>query len=110
MDNKSVLGKVKDALLTVGVPVSHYLAAKQPNKYIVWAEDSSYSAARGDDVCTFSIVEGTVHYFTREEFDSKTEVIQTALTNADIAWRYNSVQYEKDTGYIHHEWVWRLGV
>ena len=31
---------VETALLTVGVPVSHYFAAKKPDQYIVWAEDS----------------------------------------------------------------------
>ena len=34
------LVEIKNALLTVGVPVSHYSADKKPDKYIVWAEDS----------------------------------------------------------------------
>lgn len=106
----NALKTVKDALLKVGVPVSHYRAAKQPDKYIVWSEDSSPKSMWGDDECTFQIIEGTIHYFTRTEFDSIAERIQTELNRAGVVWRYNSIQYEDDTGYIHHEWVWKAGV
>lgn len=106
----NALKTVKDALLAVGVPVSHYRAAKQPDKYIVWSEDNSPKAAWGDDGCTFQIIEGTVHYFTRTEFDVNVEKIQLELSGAEIVWRYNSIQYEDDTGYIHHEWIWKAGV
>jgi nucleosome binding factor SPN SPT16 subunit len=51
---------------------------------------------------------GTIDYFTKTEFDPIVETIQEKLNSIDIAWRLNSVQYEKDTGYIHYEWAWEM--
>lgn len=99
---------VKDALLTVGVPVSHYTAIKKLDKYIVWAEDSSGDTLWADGKMIGQVVQGTIDYFTRTENDSKVHKIQQALTDADISYRLNSIQYEDDTRYIHYEWVWEM--
>lgn len=96
---------LKAALLTVGVPVSHYVAYKQTDKYIVWAEDGQAGSQCGDDGATNQIVQGTVDYFTKAEYDENVGAIQTVM-NGVVSWRLNSVQYEDDTGYIHYEWVW----
>ena len=98
--------KIKAALLTVGVPVSHYSATKQLNKYIVWAEDVQRDAVYADDVLQTQIIEGTIDYFTKSEYDVNVDAIQTALNDAGISFRLNSIQHEDDTGYIHYEWVW----
>jgi hypothetical protein len=101
------LDVIKAALLTIGVPVSHYRAAKKPDHYIVWAEDGEAAASWADNRMQRQGIEGTVDYFTKAEDDSNAEAIQNAL-NGVCTWRLSSIQHEEDTGYIHYEWVWAL--
>lgn len=102
------LSDLKRLLLEIGVPVHHYKAFKQSNKYIVWAEDGQSNAGHGDNKMTLQVIQGTIDYFTKEEFDPNFKLIQEKLNNADLAWNLNSIQHEDDTGYIHYEWVWEL--
>ena len=104
------LKKIRDALLTVGPSVFHCQAFHKPEQYIVWAEDGDGANVWADDTCTLQSLQGTTDYFTRTEFDPAVDAIQAALNNAEVIWRYNSVQYEQDTGYFHHEWVWEVTV
>lgn len=104
------LDTIQTALLTVGVPVSHYNAVEQPDKYIVWAEDGQADAVHGDNRMQTQALTGTVDYFTKVEYDANVQKIQKALSDAKIPWRLNSVQYEDETGYIHHEFVWEIAV
>ncbi|NLD81171.1 MAG: hypothetical protein GX642_08405 [Smithella sp.] len=96
------------ALLTVGVPVSHYTASKQPDKYIVWAEDGQADSLWSDGRMQEQVVQGTIDYFTKTENDPKVAVIPNALIDADISFRLNSVQFEDETKYIHYEWIFEV--
>ena len=98
---------VSAALLTVGVPVSHYTAAKQSNKYIVWAEDGESESQCADNKKQMQVLQGTIDFFTKTENDPYVQKIQDALDNYEICWELNSVQYE-DTKYIHYEWVFEV--
>lgn len=100
------LHDIADALLAVGVPVSHYAAHKQPDQYIVWAEDGQDDAIWADGKMQEQAVSGTIDYFTKMEFDPNVALIQAALNGIDVSWRLESVQYEEITGYIHTEWSW----
>jgi hypothetical protein len=102
------LSDLRDVLLTVGVPVYHYHAKKQTGSYIVWAEDGEAGSSNADNQKTEQVIQGTIDYFTKTEFDPNFELIQQKLNFAEISWRLNSIQHEKDTGYIHYEWVWEL--
>lgn len=102
------LDKIKNALLTIGVPVSHYTAVKKPDRYIVWAEDGQAEPAWADDRLIGQVIQGTVDYFTRTERDQNTSRIQNAMNEAEISFSLNSVQREDETGYIHYEWVWEV--
>lgn len=102
------LKKVRDALLTVGVPVSHYAASKQEDRYIIWTEDGTAATTWADGKLQGQTIQGTAHYFTRSEYDPNVEKIQGAFAEADIPYRLNSIQYEDDTRYTHYEWVWEV--
>lgn len=99
---------LRDLLLTVTQDTFHYHATKKPDKYIVWAEDGQGDSVFADEGMDDRAIQGTIDYFTKTEFDPNVELIQTKLTEAEISWRFNSVQHEEDTGYIHYEWVWEL--
>jgi len=102
------LTDLRDLLLTIGVDVFHYYATQQSDKYIVWAEDGEAGSSDGDNQKMAQVLQGTIDYFTKTEFDPNFDLIQNKLNSAEISWRLNSIQYEEDTGYIHYEWVWEL--
>lgn len=104
----SQLEKVKDALLTVTDNVGHYEALTKTDQYIVWAEDKEGSSVEGDNHKLEQSIQGTIDYYTKNEDDANVEAIQTALKTARIAFYLNSVQYEDETQYIHHEWVFEV--
>ena len=108
---KNMLSKIKiipDVLKMVSDNVSHYESFKKTDKYIVWAEDSEGDSVEGDNRKTNQSIQGTIHYFTKEEFDETVDDIQEALIDADISFYLNSVQHEEETGYIHYESVWEV--
>lgn len=102
------LQDIRDLLLTIGPPVFHYFVTGQTGNYIVWIEDGEGVSGHADNKKTTQIISGTIDYFTKVEFDPVTEQIQAKLNDLRIAWRLNSVQHERDTGYIHYEWVWEM--
>ena len=102
------LSDVPTALLTVGAPVSHYIASAKPDKYIVWAEDGEGNSESADNKKQIQVLTGTIDYFTKMEYDPNVGKIQDALNDAEISWKLNSVQYEELTKYIHYEWVFEV--
>lgn len=102
------LSDLRDLLLEVTPNVYHYSAWAQPDKYIVWAEDGEADASYADDQKIEQVLQGTIDYFTKTEYDPNFTLIQEKLNSADLTWRLNSIQHEEDTGYIHYEWVWEL--
>ena len=99
---------LRDLLVATGINVYHYEAHKATGSYIVWAEDGQAGAGHGDNRMTTQIIQGTIDYFTKTEFDPAFELIQTKLNSSELAWKLNSIQREKETGYIHYEWLWEL--
>ena len=103
------LQNLRDLLLTIGPPVFHYFASGQTGSYIVWAEDGEGDTVNADDKKAERALTGTIDYFTITENDPVVGQIENALDADDgIAWKLNSVQHEKDTGYIHYEWIWEV--
>lgn len=99
---------IREALLTIGVPVSRYYAHEQPDKYLVWGEDNQSDSVWADNRMREQAIEGTIDYFTKEEDDPNFTKIQAALNGINISWRFNSFQFEKDTNFLHFEWVWSI--
>ena len=99
------LTNIRDILLTVTPDVSHYHAQNKPDKYIVWAEDGQKGSLYGDNQMTEQVIQGTIDYFTKQEYDPNVKKIQKALNDNEISYRLNSIQREEETGYIHYEWI-----
>lgn len=102
------LSDLRDLLLTVTPNTFHYYATRQPDSYIVWAEDGEAAASYVDNYKDNQAIQGTIDYFTKMEFDPNFKLIQDKLNSVEITWRLNSIQYEEETGYIHYEWVWEM--
>lgn len=102
------LHDLRDLLLTVTPNTYHYGATKAEGNYIVWAEDGQISAAYADNKMVLQSIQGTIDYFTKDEFDPAFDLIQTKLNSTDLSWGLNSIQHEQDTGYIHYEWLFGM--
>lgn len=99
---------LKNALLSVTSKCYHYTAPQNvTGAYIVWAEDNQAASVWADGQMQEQAIEGTVDYFTKSEYDTTVDAIQSAL-NGVCSWRLISVQFEVDTGYIHYEFVWQV--
>lgn len=99
---------LRNALLQVTTDTFHYEAAFKPEKYIVWAEDNESAAGYADNHKTSQVIQGTIDYFTKTEFDPNFELIQNKLNSIELSWRLSSIQHEEETGYIHYEWIWEM--
>lgn len=109
---QSKIRVIPEILLQITDNVGHYQAMDKTDRYIVWAEDSEGDSVEGDNQKTNQSIQGTIDYFTRQEFDENVDKIQAALTAACISFYLNSVQFESrdesGAGYIHYEWVWEV--
>lgn len=80
----------------------------QSERYFVWQEDGR-NDLESNDRHTEKAVTGTTDLFTKIEFDPWVQALEESFDNTpEIAWRYNSFQYEEETGFYHHEWVWSV--
>lgn len=90
--------------------VFHFESFKRTDNYIVWAEEGQDGDTFvADDAPLMQSLTGTIDYYTLTERDKVVSKIQKALTGAGIGWELNSIQHEMETGYIHYEWVWKIG-
>jgi hypothetical protein len=105
-----MFNELREALLRVEPKVGHYRGFKNEDKYIVWAEDNQGNSVWADGKMQNQVIEGTIDYFLKDEDDMAILRMQAELDKADISYRYNSTQYEDDTGFIHHEWIFQLAV
>ena len=103
---------IPEILLEITENVGHYDVIHKTDKYIVWAEDSEGSSLEADNYKTEQSIQGTIDYFTKQEYDENVDKIQSALVANRISFYLNSVQYESPdegyAGYIHYEWVWEV--
>ena len=71
------LQKVKAALLTVidAGKLYHLEALKAEYPYCVWAEDGAGEQQNGDNYMILQSVQGTIDYYTRDEYDPVVDAI-----------------------------------
>ena len=92
--------EIRQTLVAIDGGVKHYWSAGNGKAYTYWEETDRLPFMRDDmheEAWAF-----TVHRFTKDEYDDVADRIFDALDReAGIAVRH-SVDYEPDTGYIHH--------
>lgn len=73
---------------------------------IVWAESGEDMSFNSDNKKSEQRIIGTVDLFTKTEFDTLIDDVQTTLETLGLTWMLESVQYEDETKIIHYEWTW----
>lgn len=106
MTLRDKLIKIRDALVAVeGLRVYHYWRPKLQPPYCIWEEEGEASALHANDHKHEQAIDGHIDYFTKMEFDPAADAIQDSLNRVEhCGWSYDSVQYEDETGLIHHSW------
>ena len=97
------------ALESTGYAFKHFGWSKAPaGDYGVYSEEKG-NDLRANDIHVETMLRLTVDYFTRDDSGTPKKTIEAALNSIPCAWYLNSVQFERDTGYIHWEWVVEVG-
>lgn len=86
----------------------HYYRAVKNTPCIIWAESGEEESFHSDNGKREQRIIGTVHLFTKTEFDPLADAVQTTLANLGATWSLSSVQYEDETNLIHFEWAWGI--
>lgn len=86
----------------------HYEAVNETDRYFVWAEDTERASLSGSNKKEHQAIQGTIDYFTKQEYDPNVDALQAALNEKEISFMLNSIQYEDETGFIHYEWLWEV--
>lgn len=115
MFSMNKLSAIYEALTAIsGLKVYHYFAPSQTKlPYCVWYEDGEASALDASNHKAEQAIRGYVEYFTKTEFDSVFDSIQSALNSIEnLGWSYESTIYgdpsSDDDNTIHHTWSWEL--
>ena len=99
--------KVRDALKTVSGLKAYHLEKPVTvvAPYAIWQEDSERNSHYADNIKAEQVLDVTIDYFTKTEYDSVIDSIQDALNTAGLAWKLESFQYEDETKLLHYEWL-----
>lgn len=101
-----MLEQLKTALDATALPFAFAAWSKAPKgDYGVYTPDGA-NDLEADDRHAEKAITGTVDYFTRSDGGTVKATVEAALETVEgLAWKLNSVQYERDTGYLHLEWA-----
>lgn len=94
--------------------VYHYFAPSSVKiPYVVWYENGEASSLEASNHKAEQAIAGYVDYYTKTEFDTAVDSIQTALNGIEnLSWQYESTIYgdptSEDNNTIHHTWSWRI--
>lgn len=78
------------------------------DRYFVWQEDGANDFILNNRHAERAVT-GSTDFFTKQPFDPWCEAFEASLNNTPgVVWYLKSVQYEDNTGYWHHEWIWEV--
>lgn len=98
------LKQFRDILLSITEHVYHFEAHKD-DEYIVWHEVGGISLA-GDNKTAEKGTRIAVDYFTKNEYDTLHEKLESTLSEYDEIFLSDYItDFEADTGYIHYAYT-----
>lgn len=110
-----MLSTLQSKLYQLGVAFSeitshcyHYYRAVKDVPCIIWAESGEEGSFHSENGKAEQRIVGTVHLFTKTEFDPLADSVQSTLAGLGATWSLSSVQFEEETNLIHFEWTWGI--
>lgn len=107
MTYQNKLRKVSEVMGKLQAATYHYWRPRLTAPFAVWQEDGE-DIFSSNNSPTEVVAEGTLDYFTKQEFDPICDQIPRTLRENGIRCALLSVQHETDTGLIHYEWRWSI--
>lgn len=107
---QSKLIKVRDALTSIeNLKVYHYWHPRLEAPYCIWAEEGESDSFWSSNHLQEQVIEGSIDYFTKTEFDPIVDQIQEKLNEVEnLGWSLESVMYEDETNLIHFSWSFEV--
>lgn len=106
MMSQERLKALGEALAALTSNCYHYWRPKMRPPFIVWAEDGQDAALWANGHMAEQTLGGSVHYFTKQEYDPMIDRIPGVFDRLGLGWALESVQFEEETELIHYEWRW----
>lgn len=97
---------IRDVLLTACSNTYHYEKPERTNlsEYIVWQEDGEGTSFDVDNRKSEQVIQFSVNLYTKTEYSTVIDTLQTKFTDSTISFSLVSVTFETDTKFIHYEW------
>ncbi|WP_305178071.1 hypothetical protein [Faecalibaculum rodentium] len=96
------LQEFRNLLLEVTGKVYHYYHQAEDETYIVWTENGEGETQHGDNHKQEVALHFSVELFTKTEYSPVLDALTEKLNESRFAFEYTGVDFEVDTGYIHH--------
>lgn len=106
MTLQNKLRQIGTSLATLTTKTYHYYRPVKDIPCLIWAETGEEFSFNSDNHKTEQRIVGTVDCFTKTEFDSLLDSVQTMLDSLGLTWSLDAVQYEEETNLIHYTWSW----
>lgn len=84
----------------------HYYRPVKTIPCLIWAETGEDNSFNSDNHKSEQRIIGTVDCFTKTEFDTLLDGVQSTLDTLGLTWTLDAVQYEEETNLIHYTWSW----
>lgn len=108
MSMQTKLEHIGAELKSVAQNTYHYWRPKMAVPYLVWQEQSEAENFNANNHKQEQVLECSADYYTKTEYDTAVDAIQSVFDSHGASWRLNSVQYEEDTELIHFEWFFEV--
>lgn len=98
---------VRDALLSLDVPVYHFIAPEiKKDKFVIWAETSAEYPLYADDEPQEARVRGQIYYYTCTEYDEVVTMLASALIDGGIGFTISNIGRDFDLKMIVYQIDW----
>lgn len=85
-----------------------YVKRLSSERYFVWENEGVNDLETGSGHAERRVT-GSTDLFTKIPHDPWAQEFEAALDASPyIEWEFNSLQYEDETGFFHHEWAWSV--
>ena len=99
------------ALDSTGFPFAHYAwtesAPERQRDHGVYAEDNE-KALYANNKRAEHVLQGSIDLYTKDDSGAPKRNVEEALDAYNIPFRLDYIEYERDTGFIHYEWIFEI--
>jgi hypothetical protein len=100
---------VRDALLTLDIPVYHFVAPEQkPDEFVIWGETAIDTVLDADDEPQIMRPRGSIYYYTATEYDATLNDMLNALMEYDIAFAVVNIGRDFDLRLLTYQIDWSV--